>query len=211
MDRWRTLWPSGGGGWHMRSLLWSYLGSRRFPREMSTFEVRHFFTLSSDDRHVLRRRFHSRSRLGAALQLGFVRMTGTTLDAFDYVPRAVLEHLGNQLGISAPELTTLRALLTCCALPPRSMRGGARRPMYWNDSAVLRVVIGSIEPAMRWANCCAPCTCAITSRYRTFADPSTGCSNAENPSMPCSAKFALNRYPPSEAGAPRSCSPRPAL
>jgi hypothetical protein len=55
----------------MRSLLWSYLGSRRFPREMSTFEVRRFFTLSGDDRPVLRRRFRSRSRLGAALQLGF--------------------------------------------------------------------------------------------------------------------------------------------
>jgi hypothetical protein len=77
---------------------------------MSTFEVRRFFTLSSDDRHVLRRRFRSRSRLGAALQLGFVRMTGTTLDAFDYVPRAVLEHVKHQLGMSAPELTTLRAL-----------------------------------------------------------------------------------------------------
>jgi TnpA family transposase len=94
----------------MGSLLWSYLGSRRFPREMSTFEVRRFFTLSNDDRHVLRRRFRSRSRLGAALQLGFVRMTGTTLDAFDYVPRAVLEHVGHQLEISAPQLTTLRAL-----------------------------------------------------------------------------------------------------
>lgn len=94
----------------MRALLRCYLGSRRFPREMSTFEVRRFFTLSSNDRHVLRRRFRSRSRLGAALQLGFVRMAGTTLDAFDYVPRAVLEHVGHQLGMSAPELTTLRAL-----------------------------------------------------------------------------------------------------
>jgi hypothetical protein len=45
-----------------------------------------------------------------ALQLGFVRMTGSTLDALDYVPRSVLEHVGNQLGISAPELATLRAL-----------------------------------------------------------------------------------------------------
>jgi hypothetical protein len=34
-------------------------------------------------------------------------MTGTTLDAFDYVPRAVLEHDGHQLGMSTPELTTL--------------------------------------------------------------------------------------------------------
>ena len=94
----------------MGSLLWSYLGSRRFPREMNSFEVRRYFTLSSEDRHVLRRRFRSRSRLGAALQLGFVRMTGATLDAFDYVPRAVLEHVGHQLEISAPHLTTLRAL-----------------------------------------------------------------------------------------------------
>jgi hypothetical protein len=94
----------------MGSLQWSYLGSRRFPREMSSFEVRRYFTLSGDDRHVLRRRFRSRSRLGAALQLGFVRMTGTTLDALDYVPPPVLEHVGRQLGMIAPELTTLRAL-----------------------------------------------------------------------------------------------------
>ena len=87
----------------MRSLLCSYLGSRRFPREISTFEVRRFFTLSRDDRLILRRRFRSRSRLAAALQLGFVRMTGTTLDAPDYVPRAVLEHVGSQLEMSAPE------------------------------------------------------------------------------------------------------------
>jgi hypothetical protein len=34
----------------MDSLLWSYLGSRRFPRELSSFLVWRFFTLSSDDR-----------------------------------------------------------------------------------------------------------------------------------------------------------------
>jgi hypothetical protein len=57
---------------------------------------------------VLRRRFRSRSRLGAALQLGFVRMTGATPDAFDYVLRAVHEHVGHQLEISAPQLTRRR-------------------------------------------------------------------------------------------------------
>jgi hypothetical protein len=30
------------------------------------------------------------------------------LDAFDYVPRPVLEYLGDELGMSTPELTTLR-------------------------------------------------------------------------------------------------------
>ena len=81
----------------MPSLLWSYLGSRRFPREMSPFEVRRFFTLSRDDRLILRRRFRSRSRLAAALQLGFVRMTGTTLDAWTTSPEQCLSTLGASL------------------------------------------------------------------------------------------------------------------
>jgi len=94
----------------MRTLLWSYLGWRRFPREMSAFEVRRFFNFGAQDRQRLRRRFRSRARLGAAIQIGFVRMTGSTLDALDYVPHAVLEHVGRQLNMPAPELTTLRAL-----------------------------------------------------------------------------------------------------
>ena len=57
----------------MDSLLWAYLGSRRFPRELGSFLMWRFFTLSSDDRRVLHRQFRSRSRLAAALQLGFVR------------------------------------------------------------------------------------------------------------------------------------------
>lgn len=64
----------------MRTLLWSYLGARRFPRDMSAFELRHFFSFSIADRRELRVRYPRRPRLGAALQLGFVRMTGTTLD-----------------------------------------------------------------------------------------------------------------------------------
>lgn len=72
------------------------------------------------------------------------------------------------------------------------MRGGARRLTCWNDSAVLRVAIGSIERTTRWANCFAPCTYAITARFRIFAAPCTVCSNAGNPSMPCSAKSARN-------------------
>jgi hypothetical protein len=54
----------------MRTLLWSYLGWRRFSREMSSFEVREFFTFDLAVRQRLRRRFRSRARLGAALQLG---------------------------------------------------------------------------------------------------------------------------------------------
>jgi hypothetical protein len=94
----------------MRALLWSYLGWRRFPRELSAFEVRQFFSFSPEDRYALRRRFRQRARLGAAIQLGFVRMTGAVLDILDHVPRPVLAHAGQQLGLAAPELATLRAL-----------------------------------------------------------------------------------------------------
>lgn len=94
----------------MRTLLWSYLGWRRFPRDMSAFEVRHFFSFSLADRRELRIRYPRRLRLGAALQLGFVRMSGTTLDVVDYVPHAVLRHVANALALPAPDIATLRAL-----------------------------------------------------------------------------------------------------
>ena len=94
----------------MHSVLWTYLGWRKFPRELTSFEARRFFTFSAADRRELRVRYTKRLRLGAALQLGFVRLTGTTLDAVDYVPRAVLDLLGRQLGLPAPQLATLRAL-----------------------------------------------------------------------------------------------------
>ena len=94
----------------MDTLLWTYLGWRRFPRELTLFEIRRFFALSAKDRRELRVRYPVRLRLGAAIQLGFVRMTATTLDALDYVPGAVLEHVARQLALPAPELATLRAL-----------------------------------------------------------------------------------------------------
>lgn len=94
----------------MRTLLWSYLGWRRFPRELSAFEVRHFFSLTRRDREALRKRIRTRARLGAAIQLGFVRMTGTMLEALEHVPRAVFAHVAHQLALPAPELGTLRAL-----------------------------------------------------------------------------------------------------
>ncbi|MGO9931907.1 MAG: DUF4158 domain-containing protein [Steroidobacteraceae bacterium] len=67
----------------MHTVLWTYLGWRRFPRELTSFEARRFFSFNAKDRRELRVRYTRRLRLGAALQLGFVRLTGTTLDAFD--------------------------------------------------------------------------------------------------------------------------------
>jgi Domain of unknown function (DUF4158) len=94
----------------MHTVLWTYLGWRRFPRELTSFEARRFFSFSARDRRELRVRYTRRLRLAGALQLGFVRLTGTTLDAFDYVPRSVLDLVGRQLELPAPQLATLRAM-----------------------------------------------------------------------------------------------------
>ena len=94
----------------MRRIHSTYLGRTTIPRDLTDFEMREFFTLSAADRRAIRGAIRSRLRLPVALQVGFLRMTGTTLDAFDYVPRELLEFLGQQLQRSAPMLTTLRGL-----------------------------------------------------------------------------------------------------
>jgi TnpA family transposase len=89
----------------------AYLGQKvLFPDDMSDFEVHEFFALSSADKRAIRVDSPRKMRLALALQLGFLRMTGTTLDAYDYVPRPVLDFLGKQFHVRAPMLATLRAL-----------------------------------------------------------------------------------------------------
>jgi hypothetical protein len=48
----------------MGALMWSYLGWRRFPRELSGFELRRFFALEASDRRELRVRYPRRLRRG---------------------------------------------------------------------------------------------------------------------------------------------------
>ena len=61
----------------MHTLLWSYVGWHQFPRELSAFDVRQFISPRQRKPHVLRPRFRADRRLGAAIQFGFVPMTGT--------------------------------------------------------------------------------------------------------------------------------------
>jgi TnpA family transposase len=94
----------------MRQILTALLGSKSFPRQLSDFEIREFFTLKATERRAIRMGIRGRLRLPVALQVGFLHMTGTTLDAFDYIPREVLAHLGKQLHCPSPMLATLRGL-----------------------------------------------------------------------------------------------------
>ncbi len=87
-----------------------FLGLREFPLELTAFEVEYFFSFSPQERKAVESRRGAHHRLGAVIHLGFIRMTGRALDALDRIPAQVLIHVGEQLDIQAPELSTLRAL-----------------------------------------------------------------------------------------------------
>ncbi|GAB7545449.1 hypothetical protein CS8_051300 [Cupriavidus sp. 8B] len=49
-------------------------------------------------------------RLACAVHVGFVRMTGRTLDACKQVPRFLWAYVGAQIGVTPPDMGTLGAL-----------------------------------------------------------------------------------------------------
>jgi Domain of unknown function (DUF4158) len=88
----------------------AYLGMRRMPPDLSEFELATFFAFSSKERALINARRDPLYRLALALHIRFVRMTGATLDAYQYVPQILWGHLGKHLGIEPPDLGTLRTL-----------------------------------------------------------------------------------------------------
>jgi hypothetical protein len=94
----------------MRVFQSTYVGRHDFPKSLPDFLLQQWFTLNDRDRRAIRKAFRSRHWIGAALQLGFVGMTGTTLRSLEYVPAAVLRHLGRQFKQPVPDIATLRTL-----------------------------------------------------------------------------------------------------
>lgn len=87
-----------------------YLGQQRFPDALSALEIEHFFTLGADEFAAVQRRRRVLNRLALALQIGFLKMTGGTLNSVEIIPAGVLEHLGRQLGCDPPRIASIRAL-----------------------------------------------------------------------------------------------------
>jgi len=87
-----------------------YLGSTELPSELSQFELDLFFTFTPEELAALKTRYKPALRIGAALQLGFLKMTGCTILKFKVVPRKLLGHLGKQLGELAPSIASIRSL-----------------------------------------------------------------------------------------------------
>jgi hypothetical protein len=91
--------------WHV-----TYLGLKRLPRDLTAFEVEAFFTFSVAERRVIEARRGPELKLGLALQIGFLRMSGRLLDALRIVPAMLWRHLGEQFAAAAPDLASLRAM-----------------------------------------------------------------------------------------------------
>jgi hypothetical protein len=104
-----------------------FLGLHEFPADLTEFEIRYFFTFTPHEREAIVSRYGDHHRLAAAVHLGFIKMTGRTLDAFDTLPVRVLRHLGTELGLQIPELTTLRALYGCSQTLLDHQRWAAQR------------------------------------------------------------------------------------
>lgn len=88
----------------------SFLGLKRLPRELTDFEIEACFTFTLAERALIEGRRRPELKLGLALQIGFLRMSGRLLDAVRMVPAALWRHLGSQFSIAAPDLASLRAM-----------------------------------------------------------------------------------------------------
>lgn len=111
-----------------------YLGQERFPDALSALEVEHFFTLGEDELAAVRRRRTALNRLALALQIGFLKLTGGTLNSVEIIPAGVLEHLGRQLGCAPPRIASIRALYR------------RRRTLFDHQAAALQA-LGRREPS----------------------------------------------------------------
>ena len=94
MDTWRAV----------------YLGTRELPQALNGFELQAFFSFDRAERAAIDARQSDAHRLGLALHIGFLRMSGRLLDTFQVVPPTLWRHLGQQLNVDPPEVASLRAL-----------------------------------------------------------------------------------------------------
>ena len=91
--------------WHA-----TFLGLRHLPREVTAFEIEVFFQFSAEEARIIEERRRPELKLGLALQIGFLRMSGRLLDAVRMVPPQLWRHLGERFSVAAPDVASLRAM-----------------------------------------------------------------------------------------------------
>ena len=84
-----------------------YLGLATFPTTLSTNELDELFAFDDDIIQMVGARRTSLTRLGLVLQIGFLRLTGRSLNSVQVIPPAVLARAGQAAGIAAPAPPTI--------------------------------------------------------------------------------------------------------
>jgi TnpA family transposase len=106
-----------------------YPGEERFPETLSVLEIEYFFTLDADELASVRQRRGALNRLALALQVGFLKMTGRTLNSVELIPPQILDHLGRQLDCVPPRIASIRAFYR-----------RRRRTLFEHHAATLRLL-----------------------------------------------------------------------
>ena len=162
----------------MRAFQSTYVGRTDFPKALPDFLLRQWFTLNARDRRAIRKAFRSRHWIGAALQLGFLGMTGTTLKSLEYVPAAVLRHFGRQFRQPVPDIATLRTPYrrrptqfshqrwaikrwglrefdSAIGYVLRNVvRFRTKRPSSWSTTQATNFALRRCKTSRRWIGCC---------------------------------------------------------
>ena len=86
-----------------------YLGRERFPEALSALEVQRFFTPTPAQIQTVLQRRSTTNRIAFALQIGFLKMTGRSLNSVELVPPEILSHLGRVIGCEPPRIASIRA------------------------------------------------------------------------------------------------------
>jgi hypothetical protein len=89
-----------------------YLGATTFPKTISFVEFRAFFSFSEDELVAIRKRFRTSLRVAGALQLGFLKMTGSLLEHTHVIPSKLLRHIAVQLELPSVTIASLKTIYT---------------------------------------------------------------------------------------------------
>ena len=87
-----------------------YLGLTTFPATLAVAEIDELFMLDDDIARMVGARRTPLTRLGLVLQIGFLRLTGRSLNSVQVIPPAVLTRAGQAADISAPQLASIRSI-----------------------------------------------------------------------------------------------------
>ena len=87
-----------------------FLGRTELPSDLTDFEIAHYFTFDKAEHRAIKTRHGEHHRLAFAVHLGSMKMTGAVLRRLQAIPHRLLVHLSGELGISTPDVASLKGL-----------------------------------------------------------------------------------------------------